>query len=143
MMSKFATLLERKKTIPSASGTLIYKWSYLNSKGELVEEQRDIDAMIQSFADSVNYKEIIENYGMDNEFFGRSNNAIYADVSKYSEMDYSDVNDYIGDLIKELNIALAYKDKEASGASIEQSEAPPKEGAQTNPEVKQEGGEQE
>ncbi len=141
MANKFATLLERRKTIPSAAGTLIYKWSYLNSKGELVEEQRDLDAMIQSFASSVNYKEIIENYGMHNEFFGQPNNGIYADVSKYSEMDYSDVNDYIASLIKELNSALAIRDKEASGEAIEQSKAPAKEGAEADHKIEQEGGE--
>lgn len=140
MTSNFATLLRRKKTTPSQPGTLIYKWSYINSKNELVEEEKDLDAMIQSYADSVNYKEIIEQYGMDNEFLGQSNNAIYADVTDLDEMDYADVNKYISGLVKDLNNALALKEQKAPRETVEQSNAPAEKGAKVDSEDAKQGG---
>ena len=143
MTSKFATFLQRKKTVPSAPGTKIYKWTYINSQGELVEEERDVDAMIQSFAQSVNYKEAIERYGLDSEFFGGSGNAIYADVTEYDQMDYADVNGYISNLIKELNNALAVKNEKEARVLNEESAEVTEESAKVNKETSETGGKEE
>ena len=135
MSSKFATFLQRRETIPSPAGTKIYKWSYINSKGELVEEERDIDAMIQSFAQSVDYKEAIKQYGLDSELFRQSGNGIYADVTSFDQMDYADVNGYISNLIKELNNALAVKNEKEARVLNEEGAKVTEEGAKVNKET--------
>ncbi len=102
---KIFTSLDETPMYASPAGNKILKWQYLNKQGELVNEERNIYAMIQSCKPLTNYKELIENYGLDSEELARGARGMYADVSQFGDSSDS-YGERVSALIQELQEAL-------------------------------------
>lgn len=95
---KFKTFYDRPESLPSDPGQEIYKWEYLNDKGELVEDEMNIFEKIQSYSTITDYKEQIRN----GEFMEDNSRGVFMDSTRLGD-DSEDVNDFYR------RIALAVK----------------------------------
>ena len=100
-MPKFRTAYDEPELMPSECGEPIYTWEYVTPDGEIVEESRDVYQMIQSCKPLTNYKELIENYGMDSDAIRQDTRGIYADVTSFGNS-VDTFNARVDALIKEL-----------------------------------------
>lgn len=92
MNKNFFSLLDKPKTVASAVGDKIYKWSYLDKVGKVKQDEKNQYEQIQSFKNSVDYKTKIK----QGETF-ENGNGIYMDTTKF-DGDYADINEYIASL---------------------------------------------
>lgn len=138
-MPKFRTAYDEPELMPSECGNPIYTWEYVTPEGEIVEESRDVYQMIQSCKPLTNYKELIEQYGMDSDSIRQDTRGIYADVTSFGNT-IDSFGDRVSALIKELQdtIEQAQPRAQVGGAG----EASPQNPAEVNKATSQAGGEQ-
>lgn len=98
--------------IPVCPGSKIYEWEFENEAGEMVKSKKNIFEEIQSYESQTNYKELIENYGLDNLPSGAPT-GIYADVSNFGN-DPDTAKQYIDSLVEEIRKTLATQQTEAA-----------------------------
>lgn len=82
---KFRTMYSESEAISSPCGEKIYKYTYENSEGKLVEEQRNMYELIQSSRESVNFKRSIAEYGLDSENLRQNNGGLYVDTTQFGD----------------------------------------------------------
>nr|QJB19749.1 MAG: hypothetical protein [Microvirus sp.] len=117
---KFIKPYQTPAAIANETGSAIYEWQYINDNGDVVTEKKDMYAYIQSFQRLTNYKEFIdENGNLDPVFYG-NNAGIYCDVSPIPN-DYSDLDNYIGNLVSNLRAAIAEEQAKTVAKPIEKS----------------------
>lgn len=86
---KFRTMFSEANVITSPSGEKIYKYTYENEEGKLVEDQRNMYELIQSSRESVNFKRSIAEYGLDSDNLRQNNGGLYVDTTQFGDS-YSD-----------------------------------------------------
>ena len=92
MNKNFFSLLDKPKTVASAVGDKIYKWSYLDKVGKVKTDEKNQYEQIQSFKNSVDSKTKIK----QGETF-ENGNGIYMDTTKFNG-DYADLNEYFASI---------------------------------------------
>ena len=100
------------KDIPVCPGSKIYEWEFENEAGEMAKGKKNVFEEIQSYENQTNYKELIENYGLDNIPTGAPA-GIYADVSNFGN-DPDTAKQYIDSLVEEIRKTLATQQTEAT-----------------------------
>lgn len=98
--------------IPVCPGSKIYEWEFENEAGEMVKAKKNVFEEIQSYESMTNYKELIENYGLDNLPSGAPT-GIYADVTNFGS-DPDAAKQHIDSLVEEIRKALAAQQNEAA-----------------------------
>jgi crotonobetainyl-CoA:carnitine CoA-transferase CaiB-like acyl-CoA transferase len=121
-MPKFRTAYDEPALMPSECGKPIYTWEYVTPDGEIVEESRDVYQMIQSCKPLTNYKELIEQYGLDSDMVQQNNRGIYADVTGFGNT-IDTFNDRVAALIQELQSTIEQAKSGAQAGAADQAGA--------------------
>nr|QJB19479.1 MAG: hypothetical protein [Microvirus sp.] len=109
---EFKKAYDKVIDIPVCPGSKIYEWEFENEAGEMVKTKKNVFEEIQSYENLTNYKELIENYGLDNLPSGAPT-GIYADVSNFG-YDPDTAKQHIDSLVEEIRKALASQQTEAA-----------------------------
>lgn len=118
---KFRTLLDRPETIVSAPGDKIYKWSFLDEKGKLQEDEKNIYEGIQSFKRQVDFKERIKR-GEEIDDGG----GLYMDTSQLGD-GYIGLHQYLDFLVNSVEEAFQQRKAENTNGedTVKNTETPP------------------
>lgn len=100
---KFKTAYNREfKEYKINGGKKIYEWEYLDEKGDLVKDKKDMYEYIQSFEASTNIKEKIKR----EEELIDDGKSVYLDVTKLGTTADS-INEYLGSVISKVQQEFA------------------------------------
>lgn len=113
----FRTMYSETEIIVSPAGEKVYKYTYENSEGKLVEEQRNMYELIQSSRESVNFKRSIAEYGMDNDALQQNRGGLYVDTTQFGDS-YTDFIKRLQSVIDNSKTAYEQTFARKSGAEV-------------------------
>lgn len=108
-------------TEPVDTGDKVYEWDYLNEKGDVVTDKRNMYEYIQSFKRITDYKEVIDDNGNIDPIFSGPTSGVYADVSAVPD-DYVGLNNYLANLAKIIKQDIAAE--QAKKATVIEQKSP-------------------
>lgn len=123
-MINFNNYQNRVETEASPTGEPIYKWDYVDLKGEIQQDERDVYAQIQSGFRITDYKAQIAQGVLDS---GNNNDNLYLDTTQLGSS-YDDIDNYLNDLLSRVTALKKSNPKnppldDKSGKTIDESGA--------------------
>lgn len=130
---QFRTMYSESDVVFSPCGEKIYKYSFENPEGEIIESERNMYELIQSSRESVNFKRSIAEYGMDNDALQQNRGGLYVDTTKFGDS-YTDFINRLQSVIDSSKGAYkqAFAGKGGSQAGVAGSKTPNEVGEKTS-----------